>query len=52
MSGFDEDGVNAEFFADQPNVTVNFLCSIGYGDRNSIFGRSPRPEFDTFNTIL
>ena len=52
MSGFEEAGVNAEFFADQPNVTVNFICSIGYGDRNSIFGRSPRPEFDTFNTIL
>jgi len=52
MSGFDEDGVNAEFFAEQPNVRVNFLCSMGYGDKNSIFERSPRPEFGKFNTII
>ncbi len=52
MSGFDEDGVNAEFFAEQPNVRVIFLCSIGYGDKNSIFERSPRPEFGKFNTII
>lgn len=52
MSGFDENGVNSEFFGDQPNVKTNFICSLGYGDEKSIFGRSPRPEFDTFNTIL
>lgn len=52
MSGFDEDGVNREFFADQPSVKVNFLCSLGYGDKDSIFGRSPRPDFETFNTVL
>jgi 3-hydroxypropanoate dehydrogenase len=52
MSGFDNAAVDAEFFADQPNVTSNFICSIGYGDPASIFGRSPRPDFDTFNRIL
>ncbi|OCC22754.1 malonic semialdehyde reductase [Croceicoccus estronivorus] len=52
MSGFDEEGVTQEFFADQAKVKANFICSIGYGDKDSIFARSPRPEFDTFNTIL
>ena len=52
MSGFDNAAVDAEFFADQPNVKSNFICSIGYGDHASIFDRSPRPEFDVFNRIL
>lgn len=52
MSGFDADAVNAAFFADAPRHRVNFLCSIGYGDAESIFDRSPRPEFDRFNRIL
>ncbi len=52
MSGFDNQAVDAEFFADQPNVISNFICSIGYGDPASIFGRSPRPEFDVFNRVL
>lgn len=52
MSGFDNAAVDAEFFADQPNVKSNFICSIGYGDPASIFPRSPRPEFDVFNKLL
>ena len=52
MSGFDNAAVDAEFFADQPSVRSNFICAIGYGDPASIFGRSPRPEFDVFNKIL
>ena len=52
MSGFDNAAVDAEFFADEPNWKSNFICSIGYGDPASIFGRSPRPDFDTFNRIL
>lgn len=52
MSGFVNQAVDAEFFADQPNVISNFICSIGYGDPASIFGRSPRPEFDVFNRVL
>lgn len=51
MSGFDNAGVDAEFFADEPRHRSNFICSIGYGDPASIFARSPRPEFDTFNRI-
>ncbi len=52
MSGFDADGVNAEFFADQPRHRANFICSIGYGDPQSLFDRSPRPEFEKFNSIV
>lgn len=52
MSGFDEEAVNADFFADDPQVKANFICSIGYGDPESIFERSPRPDFDKFNSLI
>lgn len=52
MSGFNNDAVDAAFFADQPTVKSNFICTLGYGDPASIFGRSPRPGFDRFNTIV
>lgn len=52
MSGFDNAAVDADFFADEPNWKSNFICSIGYGDPASIFGRSPRPDFDKFNQVL
>lgn len=52
MSGFDSDKVNQAFFADQPRHRVNFICAIGYGDPDSIFARSPRPDFETFNRIV
>ncbi len=52
MSGVDLDGVTKEFFADQPRVRADWICSIGYGDKDSIFDRSPRPEFDRFNSVV
>ena len=52
MSGFDPEKVNEVFFADEPRHRVNFLCCVGYGDPESIFDRSPRPEFDKFNRIV
>lgn len=52
MSGYDADAVNAAFFADKPTVKANFICSIGYGDPESIFERSPRPDFGTFNSVV
>ena len=51
MSGFDNGAVDKAFFADRPRHRSNFICAIGRGDPASIFGRSPRPEFDTFNRI-
>lgn len=51
MSGFSHDAVDAAFFADTPDVTANFISTLGYGDPASIFDRSPRPDFDRFNQI-
>lgn len=51
MSGVDLDKVTTEFFADEPRWRADWICSIGYGDAGSIFGRSPRPDFDRFNRI-
>ena len=52
LSGFDNAAVDAAFFADTPRVKSNFITTIGYGDPASIFGRSPRPEFSRFNTVV
>jgi 3-hydroxypropanoate dehydrogenase len=51
MSGFDNDKVDAEFFADQPDVKSNFISTIGHGDPATVFERLPRPEFERFNRI-
>ena len=51
MSGFDAAKVDAAFFAGTARHRSNFICAIGYGDRESIFARSPRPDFDKFNRI-
>ena len=51
MSGFDNDAVDAAFFADTPSVKSNFISTLGYGDPATIFDRSPRPGFDKFNSI-
>lgn len=51
MSGVDLDKVTAEFFADEPEHRADWICSIGYGDKSTIFDRSPRPDFDKFNRI-
>lgn len=51
MSGFDAGAIEREFLADTPRHKVNFICSIGYGDAETIFDRSPRPDFDKFTRI-
>ncbi len=50
MSGFDADKVDAAFFAGT-NHKVNFISTLGHGDPATIFDRSPRPDFDEFNSI-
>lgn len=52
MSGFNNDAVDAAFFADQPSVKSNFISTLGYGDPATIFDRSPRPDFGRFNRIV
>jgi len=50
MSGFSNAAVDAAFFAGT-RVRSNFISTLGYGDPASIFARSPRPDFATFNTL-
>ncbi|HEX3673636.1 MAG TPA: malonic semialdehyde reductase [Rhizomicrobium sp.] len=51
MSGFDNAGVDKEFFAGT-QIKSNFLCSLGYGDPAGLFPRSPRLSFDEACQIL
>jgi 3-hydroxypropanoate dehydrogenase len=50
MSGFDNAKVDEIFFKGT-SWKSNFISTLGYGDPATIFERSPRPDFDTFNTI-
>lgn len=55
MSGFDQAGVDKEFFegAQQTeNWKSNFLINVGHGDKNSIFERNPRLDFEEACQIL
>src|SRR5580693_6771295 len=51
MSGFDNAGVDKEFFAGT-NIKSNFICAIGYGDPAGVFARNPRLTFDEACKIL
>lgn len=51
MSGFDNAGVDAAFFADTPNIRSNFISTLGYGDPATLYPRGPRPAFERFNRI-
>jgi 3-hydroxypropanoate dehydrogenase len=51
MSGFDNAGVDKEFFAGT-NVKSNFICAIGYGDPAGVFPRNPRLAFDEACKII
>ena len=51
MSGFDNAGIDKEFFA-STNIKTNFICGVGYGDPSGVFARSPRLEFDEACRIL
>ena len=45
MSGFDNAGVDAAFFAGT-TIRSNFICSIGHGDPAALFPRNPRLSFE------
>ena len=51
MSGFDNAGVDQEFFAGT-SIKSNFICSIGHGDPKGLFPRSPRLAFEEACRIL
>ena len=50
-TGFSNEPVDAAFLADTPDYKSVMISTLGYGDPASIFPRSPRPDFDTFNRI-
>ena len=45
MSGFNNAAVDSEFFAGT-RIKSNFICSVGHGDPDGLFERSPRLAFD------
>ena len=51
MSGFDNAKVDAAFFAGT-QVKSNFLCSLGYGNPEKLFSRSPRLPFDEACSVV
>lgn len=51
MSGFDNAGVDREFFPDG-QVKSNFICALGHGDAKGVFERSPRLSFEDACQIL
>lgn len=51
MSGFDSAKVNAEFFAGT-SFRINFICNLGHGLPEKVFGRLPRFKFSDVCRIL
>ena len=51
MSGFDNDKVDAEFFAGT-SWRSNFLVNLGYGDPAGLHPRGPRLDFDEAAKIV
>ena len=52
MSGFDNAGVDAAFFAGS-KVKSNFICNLGYGDASrGLHPRAPRLDFDEIASII
>ncbi len=50
MSGFDNAGVDAAFFAGTA-IKSNFICNLGYGDPAGLYPRAPRFSFDEIAQI-
>jgi 3-hydroxypropanoate dehydrogenase len=51
MSGFDNAGVDKEFFAGTTTKS-NFIVALGYGTEENLYPRNPRLDFEEANTIL
>lgn len=56
MSGFDNEGVDKEFFIGQgdekENWRSNWICNLGHGAQDGLFERLPRLDFDAACEIL
>lgn len=51
MSGFDAEAVDREFWGGTA-IRTNFLCNLGYGDHDKLFGRHPRFSFEDVCSML
>jgi 3-hydroxypropanoate dehydrogenase len=51
MSGFDNAGVDKEFFAGTA-IKSNFIVAIGKGTDENLYPRNPRLSFEDANTII
>ena len=51
ISGFFNDIVDEEFFKGT-SIKSNFLCTIGYGNEESVWQKLPRPTFDTICELI
>lgn len=51
MSGFSREGVDSEFFPDG-RWKANFLINLGYGDKEKLWPRNPRLNFEDACLIL
>jgi len=51
ISGFDNAGVDAEFFAGT-TIKSNFICAIGHGDPSGVWPRNPRVSFEEACQVL
>ncbi|MBE9516577.1 MAG: malonic semialdehyde reductase [Proteobacteria bacterium] len=51
MSGFDANKLNATFFPDG-KIKSNFICALGYGDRDQLYPRGPRLSFDEACSLI
>ena len=55
MSGFDKDGVDEEFFKNDPEMGAwrsNFLINVGYGTTEKLFPRLPKLAFEQGAKLL
>lgn len=51
MSGFDNQKLDETFFKDS-NFRSNFICNLGYGDKEKLHPRLPRLHFDEACQII
>jgi 3-hydroxypropanoate dehydrogenase len=55
MNGFDREGINREFFLDDPRMKtwrVNFVCNLGHGNDERLYPRGARLDFDEAAGII
>jgi len=51
LSGYDREQLDRTFFPDG-QIRSNFLCALGYGDRDQLHPRGPRLDFDEACQLL